>query len=114
MRNAISVIDLDSLGMLSSSPQRSSAINFATWIALGLVAGFIDSRLLHKTDRTLVLVVLFSTVGAILGGFFSNLLGKPDVSGFDPYSQLVAVVGAVVFMIIYYALFRRRRFLSMR
>lgn len=110
----MSVISLTTLGMLISSRQQDSAVAFVAWIVLGLVVGFIGSKILNKTGHGLVRDVLLGIVGAIVGGFLSNLLGKPGVRGFDLYSLLVAVVGAVVFMIVYHALFRRRRFLSMR
>ena len=110
----MSVIDLDSLGMLISNRQQSSATSFVAWIVLGLVAGFIGSKTLNKTDHGLVRYVLLSIIGAIVGGFLANLYGKPGVTGLDFYSLLVALVGAVVFMIVYHAMFRRRRFLNMR
>ena len=110
----MSVIDLNFLGMLISNRQESSAMSFVAWIVLGIVAGFIGSKLLNKTDHRLVRYVLLSIVGAIVGGFLSNLLGKPDMTGLDFYSLLVAAVGAAVFMFVYHALFRRKRFLSMR
>jgi uncharacterized membrane protein YeaQ/YmgE (transglycosylase-associated protein family) len=110
----MSVISLTTLGMLISSTQQDSVMSFVAWIVLGLVVGFIGSKFLNKTGRGLVRDVLLGIVGAIVGGFLSNLLGKPGVTGLDFYSLFVAVVGAVVFMIVYHALFRRRRFLSMR
>jgi uncharacterized membrane protein YeaQ/YmgE (transglycosylase-associated protein family) len=108
------VIDLNALGMLLSSRQQDSALSFVSWIVLGLVVGFIGSKILNKTGRGLTRDLLLGIVGAIVGGFLSNLLGKPGVTGLDFYSLFVAVVGAVVFTIAYHALFRRKRFLSMR
>lgn len=108
------VIDLTTLGTLISNSKQDSALSFVAWIVLGLFVGFIGSKLLNKTRRGLVRDVLLGVVGAIVGGFLSNLLGKPGVTGLDLYSAIVAVVGAVVFLIVYHALFRRRHFLSMR
>jgi uncharacterized membrane protein YeaQ/YmgE (transglycosylase-associated protein family) len=113
-KNAMLFIDETTLGMLISNRQQDSAISFAAWIVLGLVAGFIGSKVLNKTGHGLVRDILLGTVGAIVGGFLSNLVGKPGITGPDLYSLFVAVVGAVVFMIVYHALFRRRRFLSLR
>jgi uncharacterized membrane protein YeaQ/YmgE (transglycosylase-associated protein family) len=110
----MSVIDLTSLGMLISNRQQSSATSFVAWIVLGAVAGFIGSKILNKTDHGVVRYVLLSIIGAIVGGFLANLYGKPGVTGLDFYSLLVALVGAVVLMIVYHAMFRRRRFLNMR
>ena len=109
----MSPISLNSLGMLISNRQQDSAIAFVAWIVIGLVVGYIGSQILNRRDRHMVRYVLLSIVGAIVGGFLSNLLGKPGVRGLDFYSLLVAVVGAVVFLIVYHALFRRRRFLNM-
>lgn len=108
------LIDLNFLGVLISNRQESAAMSFVAWIVLGLIAGFIGSKILNKTRHGLGRDVLLGVVGAIVGGFLSNLFGKPGLTGLDLYSLFVAVVGAVVFMIVYHAMFRRRRFLSMR
>ena len=50
----------------------------------------------------------------MVGGYLAQQLGKPGVSGLDLYSLIVAVVGAGVFLIVYHAIFRRRKFLDMR
>jgi uncharacterized membrane protein YeaQ/YmgE (transglycosylase-associated protein family) len=107
-------IDLITLSMLISSRQQSSAVSFAVWIVLGLMVGFFASKVFNKTGYGLRRDCLLGVVGAIVGGFFSNLLRKSSEPGVDVYSALVAVVGAVVFLLVYYALFRRRRFLSMK
>ena len=107
-------LDLTTLGMLVSNGQQESAIQFAAWIVLGLLVGFITSKILNKTGNGRVRDVLLGIVGAIVGGFLSNLLGKPGSTGPDFYSLFVAAVGAVVFIIVYHGLFRRRRFLSLR
>ena len=101
-------------GMLILNRQESSTLSFAAWIVIGLVTGFIGSKILNKTGRGLGRDCLLGIVGAVVSGFLSNLLGKPAGPGLDLYSLLVAGVGATVFMIVYHALFRRRRFLSMR
>ena len=101
-------------GLVILNRQESSALSFVAWIVIGLVVGFIGSKILNKTGRGRVRDVLLGIFGAMVGGFLSNLLGKSSGSRVDSYSFLVAMVGAVVFMIVYHALFRRRRFLSMR
>jgi uncharacterized membrane protein YeaQ/YmgE (transglycosylase-associated protein family) len=106
----MSVIDLTTLGTLISNRQQGSAMSFVAWIVLGLVAGFIGSKLVNKTGEGLVRDVLLGVVGAIIGGYLFNLFGASGVTGLNLYSLLVAVVGAVVFLIVYHAIFRRRRF----
>ena len=104
------VIDLTTLGMLISNRQEGSAMSFIAWIVLGLIAGFIGSKLVNHTGEGLIRDVLLGVVGAIIGGYLFNVFGAPGVTGLNLYSLLVAVVGAVVFLIVYHALFRRRRF----
>ena len=104
----------DRTGVLVLNRQESSTLSFVAWIVIGLVIGFIGSKILNKTGRGLGRDCLIGIVGALVSGFLSNLLGKPGRPGLDFYSLLVAAVGAAVFMIVYHALFRRRRFLSMR
>jgi len=101
-------------GMVILNRQESSTLSFVAWIVIGLVIGFIGSKILNKTGRGLGRDCLIGIVGAFISGFLANLLGKPGGPGLDLYSLVVAAVGAVVFMIVYHALFRRRRFLSMR
>lgn len=101
-------IDPTTLGMLISNRQQSSAMSFIAWIVLGLIAGFIGSKLVNHTGEGLIRDVLLGVVGAIIGGYLFNLFGASGVTGLNLYSLLVAVVGAVVFLIVYHALFRRR------
>src|SRR2546422_969762 len=104
----------DRTGVLVLNRQERSTLSFVAWIVIGLVIGFIGSKILNKTGRGLGRDWLIGIVGAFNSGFLANLLGKPGGPGLDLYSLVVAAVGAVVFMIVYHALFRRRRFLSMR
>jgi uncharacterized membrane protein YeaQ/YmgE (transglycosylase-associated protein family) len=109
---------LVSIGNRSGMPilnrQESSTLSFIAWIVIGLVIGFIGSRILNKTGRGLGRDCLIGIVGAFVSGFLTNLLGTRGGPGLDLYSLVVAAVGAAVFMFVYHALFRRRRFLSMR
>src|SRR6185437_2381956 len=104
----------DRTGLLVLNRQESSTWSFVVWFVIGLAIGFIGSKILNKTGRGLGRDCLIGIVGAFISGFLANLLGKPGGPGLDLYSLVVAGVGAVVFMIVYHALFRRRRFLSMR
>jgi uncharacterized membrane protein YeaQ/YmgE (transglycosylase-associated protein family) len=83
-------------------------MSFIAWIVLGLVAGFIASKLVNKAGDGMILDILLGIVGAVVGGWLFNAFGMTGVTGINIYSLLVAVVGAVVFLVIYHALFRRR------
>ncbi|GEL41332.1 transglycosylase [Methylorubrum extorquens] len=86
-------------------------MSLLAWIILGLVAGFVASRIVNNTGQGLVVDILLGIVGAVVGGFLFNQFGQPGVSGLNLYSLLVAVVGAVVVLWLYHALIGRRRVL---
>jgi uncharacterized membrane protein YeaQ/YmgE (transglycosylase-associated protein family) len=83
-------------------------MSFLTWMVLGLVAGFIASKLVNKSGEGLILDILLGVVGAVVGGYLFQFFGMAGVTGLNIYSILVSVVGAVVFLFIYHALIRRR------
>jgi uncharacterized membrane protein YeaQ/YmgE (transglycosylase-associated protein family) len=82
-------------------------MSFLAWIVLGLVAGFIGSKLVNKTGEGFFLDILLGIVGAVLGGWLFSTFGASGVTGLNLYSLMVAVVGAVLFLILYHAIFRR-------
>jgi uncharacterized membrane protein YeaQ/YmgE (transglycosylase-associated protein family) len=80
------------------------------WIVLGLIAGFIASKLVNNRGEGFIVDVILGVVGAVVGGFVFNAFGAAGVTGFNIYSMIVAVVGAVIVLWIYHALFARRAF----
>jgi uncharacterized membrane protein YeaQ/YmgE (transglycosylase-associated protein family) len=84
-------------------------MSILAWLVVGLIAGFIASKLVNKTGEGLVLDIVLGVVGAIVGGFIFNFFGASGATGINLYSILVAVVGAVVVLLIYHAVFRGRR-----
>jgi uncharacterized membrane protein YeaQ/YmgE (transglycosylase-associated protein family) len=79
------------------------------WVILGLIAGFIASKLVNKTGEGLVLDIVLGIVGAVVGGFLFSLVGAAPVTGLNLYSMLVAIVGAIVVLVIYHAITGNRR-----
>ena len=77
------------------------------WIVLGLIAGFIGSKIVNKRGEGMILDILLGVVGAFLGGWLFNTFGMAGVTGLNLWSLLVAVIGAILFLVIYHALFRR-------
>ncbi len=78
------------------------------WIVLGLIAGFIASKIVNKEGEGLILDIVLGVVGAIVGGFLFNQFGAAGVNGFNIYSMFVAVIGAVVVLVIYHLITGRR------
>jgi uncharacterized membrane protein YeaQ/YmgE (transglycosylase-associated protein family) len=67
------------------------------WIILGGLAGWLASALMHHPEGCLMNVVI-GIVGAVLGGFVFHLLGGVGITGFNLWSFVVAVVGAVLLL----------------
>jgi uncharacterized membrane protein YeaQ/YmgE (transglycosylase-associated protein family) len=82
------------------------AMGIIAWIVLGLIAGFIASKIVNKSGSGLLIDILLGIVGAVVGGWLFNQFGAAGVTGFNIYSMLVAVVGAVVILVIYHAIRR--------
>ncbi len=79
------------------------------WIILGLVSGFIASKIVNKTGEGAVLDIVLGIVGAVVGGFLFQLIGATGVSGFNIWSMFVATIGAIVVLSVKRALLGRGR-----
>lgn len=82
-------------------------MGFIAWLILGLIAGFIGSKIVNKRGEGVLLDIILGIVGAIVGGWVFSLFGASGVNGFNLYSMIVAVIGSVLVLVIYHALFRR-------
>jgi uncharacterized membrane protein YeaQ/YmgE (transglycosylase-associated protein family) len=78
------------------------------WVLLGLIAGFIGSKIVDSQGQGLWLNMALGIVGAIVGGLIFNLFGASGITGFNLYSMIVAIVGSVVVLWLYHALVGRR------
>ena len=81
-------------------------MSIVAWGVLGLIAGFIGSKLVNKTGESFILDIALGIVGAVVGGWLFSIFGMSGVTGLNIYSLLVAVVGAVVFLLAYRAIRR--------
>jgi uncharacterized membrane protein YeaQ/YmgE (transglycosylase-associated protein family) len=87
--------------------KEAPVMSILAWIVLGLLAGFIGSKIVNKSGEGFIVDILLGIVGAVVGGFVFNAFGASGVTGLNLYSLLVAVVGAIIFLILYHAIFRR-------
>jgi uncharacterized membrane protein YeaQ/YmgE (transglycosylase-associated protein family) len=83
-------------------------MSILAWLVLGLIAGFIASKVVNKSGEGVVLDIVLGIIGAFVGGWLFTTFGAAGVTGLNLYSMLVAVVGAVVVLVVYHAIFRRR------
>lgn len=82
-------------------------MGIVAWLVLGLIAGFLASKLVNKQGEGAAMDIVLGIVGAVVGGFIANTLGFEGITGFNLYSILISVAGAVVVLVIYHALVRR-------
>ena len=89
-------------------------MSVVAWIILGLISGFLGSKIVNKRGEGILLDIVLGIVGAVVGGWLFNAYGKmgrghpvPGVTGLNVESVFVAVVGAVVLLIVYHAISRR-------
>ena len=74
-------------------------MNILLWIILGAAAGWVADMIMASAHGMLEDIIL-GVIGAFVGGFIMNSFGQPGVTGFNFYSLIVAVIGAVVLIFI--------------
>ena len=84
-------------------------MSIISWLILGLIAGFIGSKLVNHQGQGFWLDLALGVVGALVGGFLFELFGAGGVSGLNIYSMIVAIIGSVVVLLIYNAVAGRRQ-----
>ncbi len=83
-------------------------MSIIAWLILGLIAGFIGSKIVNKSGEGVLLDIVLGIVGAVVGGYVFSLLGASGVNGLNIYSLVVAVVGSILVLVIYHAIVGRR------
>jgi uncharacterized membrane protein YeaQ/YmgE (transglycosylase-associated protein family) len=74
------------------------------WLVLGLIAGFIGSKIVNKRGEGMLLDIVLGIIGAVVGGFLFSRFGASGITGFNLYSMFVAIVGAVLVLVAYHAI----------
>ena len=76
-------------------------MNILLWIIFGALAGWIASMIVGKDSRMGALAnIVIGIVGAGIGGWIASLLGLGGIDGFNLWSLLIAVGGAVILLAI--------------
>ena len=79
------------------------------WIILGLIAGWIASKIVVGTGQGLFLDIALGIVGAIVGGFlYSQIMGGEGVTGVNIGSIIVSIIGAIIVLWVYHLVAGRR------
>jgi uncharacterized membrane protein YeaQ/YmgE (transglycosylase-associated protein family) len=93
-------------GHFDISIAEAGFMSFLAWIVLGLIAGFLGSKIVNKQGEGLFLDILLGIVGAVVGGWLFNTFGASGVTGLNLYSLMVAVIGSIVLLVAYHAMRR--------
>lgn len=76
-------------------------MSYLSWLILGLIAGFIGSKIVNKTGSGMIMDIVLGVIGGVVGGYIGTLLGLGGVSGLNIPSLFLAIVGAVVVLLVY-------------
>ena len=79
-------------------------MSIIAWIVLGLIAGFIASKIVNKQGEGFILDIVLGIVGAVVGGWLFSALGGVGITGFNLWSIVVAIIGAIVVLVIAHAI----------
>ena len=74
-------------------------MSILVWIIFGAIAGWL-AHLLTGRGGGLIVNIIVGIVGAFIGGFLMSLFGGAGVTGFNLYSFIVAILGAVVLLLV--------------
>lgn len=80
------------------------------WIVLGGLAGWLASKFVGTDkDQGLLGNIVAGIIGAVVGGWVFSLLGGTGATGFNIWTFVVAVVGAVIVLTIWKAITGRKK-----
>ncbi len=84
-------------------------MGYISWIILGVIAGFIGSKIVNKSGQGFLRDIALGVVGAVVGGVLFSAIGLGGVTGLNIWSMIVSVVGAVVVLWVYHQMTGRTR-----
>jgi uncharacterized membrane protein YeaQ/YmgE (transglycosylase-associated protein family) len=85
------------------------AMGIIGWIVLGGLAGWVASKFVGTdAEQGVVGNIIAGIIGGFLGGWLFSLFGGAGVTGFNIWSFIVAVVGAVLVLMVWKAITSRK------
>jgi uncharacterized membrane protein YeaQ/YmgE (transglycosylase-associated protein family) len=79
-----------------------------SWLVVGLIAGFIGSKIVNRGGEGLVRDIILGVIGAIIGDAIFTELGLVGVTGVNLTSIVIAALGAIIVLVVYHAVIGRR------
>jgi len=84
--------------------------NVVVFIVVGLIAGFLASRIVLGKGRGWLMDIVIGVIGAVVGGWLAGQLHVSINVGPSILNQIIiAFVGAVILLLIWRAIFRGGR-----
>jgi uncharacterized membrane protein YeaQ/YmgE (transglycosylase-associated protein family) len=80
-----------------------------SWLILGLIAGYIGSKLVDKTGQGMIINIVLGIIGAVVGGVVFSVIGMRGVTGLNIWSLIVAIIGSVIVLWLYNKFIAGRR-----
>jgi uncharacterized membrane protein YeaQ/YmgE (transglycosylase-associated protein family) len=90
----------------SAAGKEKVQMSILAWLLLGLVSGFIGSKIVNRSGEGLFLDIILGIGGAIVGGYLFTMFGSHGVTGLNLYSLFVAVIGSIVTRVVYHMIRR--------
>jgi uncharacterized membrane protein YeaQ/YmgE (transglycosylase-associated protein family) len=81
-------------------------MSILSWILLGLIAGFLGSKIVNRRGEGIFLDIVLGIVGAVAGGYLFSFFGAGRVTALNLYGVLVATAGAVLVLFVYHGIRR--------
>ena len=114
---SVSAVLMSALPALAQGGASNDAIpesaGVIAWIVVGLIGGYLASRVVNKSGEGTLRDILLGIIGGVLGGVIFRAFGSYGVSGVNLWSILVAFVGGIIVLVIYHAV-RGQRATSQR
>jgi uncharacterized membrane protein YeaQ/YmgE (transglycosylase-associated protein family) len=80
-------------------------MSIGIWVMVGLVAGFLASKLVIRSGEGTLRDVGLGIGGAVVGGWLFTLLTTRDAVGLDVFGLVVTLAGAGAVLIVYHMFF---------
>ncbi len=80
-------------------------MSIETWIIVGLVTGFLTSKLIIRSGEGLLRDLGLGIGGAVIAGALFGVLAAPEVTGLDVFGLIVTLAGASAVLVVYHTLF---------
>jgi uncharacterized membrane protein YeaQ/YmgE (transglycosylase-associated protein family) len=90
---------------VDAGDDRGIIMSVIIWLFVGLVAGFLASKIVNRTGEGLVRDIILGIIGAFVGGVIIHMMGIHTGGGIF-ISIIVATLGAILVLVIYHKLIR--------